>query len=221
MKKLIVITDAKYVRNFIDTDCFNKIVDNDTFVACAKDITCKESIVNYAKFSGEFSLSPINKSLYTFITLLLLYSNRKLNKGFYFYFKRRNVAIYYPSVRLKSKVAEWCSNSLCQLIIIHVLEFIRPFFRPFQLLRFCLIVIIDFFGLTNMVVKLYNCLPIENKELKSIIDRINPDLVLIPNGGLDPFAGEVSFLSRKKYGFKTMYLLDNWDNLCSKASFPI
>ncbi len=209
-----------YVRNYIDTDCFNKIIDNDTFIACAKNITNKQSIVNYAKFSGEFGPSIINESLYTFITLLLMYSKRKLNKGFYFFFKRRNVAIYYPSKKIKNKVAEWCSNSLCQLIIIHVLEFIRPFFRPFQFLKFCLILIIDFFGLTNMVVKLYKCLPIENKELKSIINRINPDLVLIPSSGLDSFAGEVSFLSRKKYKFKTMYLIDNWDNLSSKSVFP-
>lgn len=49
---------------------------------------------------------------------------------------------------------------------------------------------------------------------------MRPDLVLIPNGGLDPNAHEVLAL-QKKWNFKTILLVDNWDNLCSKSRFLI
>ena len=210
-----------YVRNYLETDAFKKIIDKDTFIACTENINNKDSIVNYRNFVGEFGLSKINESLFTFITLLLMFSNRNINKGFYFYFKIRNTTIYFPSLRLKSKAAEWCSNTLCQSIIIHVLEFFRPFFQPIKLLKFFLIVLIDFFGLTGKVVKLYKHILPKNKKLMSILEQVNPDLILIPNGGLDPYTNDVIFASHRKDQFKTMLLIDNWDNLCSKSKFPI
>jgi hypothetical protein len=220
LKKLIVITSPLYIRNYIDTDAFKKIKDKNTFITCTTSISNKQGVVNDPNFVGEFESSNFNKSTFTFFTLLLMYSNRKVNKGFYFYFKVRNTTIYYPSLRLKNKASEWFSNRLCQLITVRVLEFIRPFIHPIRLLKFCLIVIIDFLRLTNMIIKIYNFLLIKNKELKSIIESVNPDLVLIPNGGLDHNAHEVLALSTK-FKFKTMLLLDNWDNLCSKSKFPI
>ena len=220
MKKLIVISSTLYIRNYIDTDAFKKIKDKNTFITCTTNISNKQSVVNDPNFVGEFESSNFNKSLFTFFTLLLMYSNRKLNKGFYFNFKTRNTTIYYPSLRLKNKVSEWFSNRLCQLITIRVLEFLRPFVHPIRLLNFCFIVIIDFLQLTNKIINIYNFLLNKNKELKSIIKSVKPDLVLIPNGGLDPNAHEVLALSTK-WNFKTMLLVDNWDNLCSKSKFPI
>ena len=220
MKKLIIITSPLYVRNYVDTSAFKKIIDENTFIACTSDISNKKSIVNDANFVGEFESSNLNKSLYTFFTLLIMYSKRKVGKGFYFYFKIRHTTIYYPSLRLKNKVDQWFPNKLINYIIILILEFSRPFFHPLSLFKFLLIVLIDFLGLTKKLVKVYNLLLNNNKELQSIIEKVNPDLVLVPNGGLDPNAHEVLALSAQN-NFKTMLLIDNWDNLCSKASFPI
>ena len=192
-----------------------------TFIACTTDeITDKKSLVNDSNFEGEFESSSFNKSLFSFFTLLLMYSNRKLNKGFYFYFKLRNTTIYFPSIRLKNKAEEWFSIKFLQRTTIFILELLRPFFHPRRLFKFLMIVTIDFFKLTNKLIKLNNLLFIKNKDLVNIIKRVKPDLVLIPNGGLDPNAHEVIALS-KKYNFKTMLLIDNWDNLCSKSRFII
>ena len=221
MKKLIIITSPLYIRNYVGTDAFKKIKGKDTFIACTtEDITNKKNVVEDPNFVGEFECSSFNKSLFTFFTLLLMFSNRKLNKGFYFYFKLRNTTIYYPSIRLKNKAAEWFSNKFLQLVTIKFLECIRPFLHPVRLLKFCLIIIIDSLKLTNILVSLYNLFLFKNKELKSIIERVRPDLVLIPNGGLDPNAHEVLAL-QKKWNFKTILLVDNWDNLCSKSRFLI
>lgn len=221
LKKLIIITSPLYVRNYVGTGAFDKIKDENTFIACSSDeITDKTSLVNDSNFVGEFESSNLNKSLFSFFTLLLMYSNRKLNKGFYFYFKLRNTTIYYPSIRLKNKAQKWFSSKFLQRYTIFVLELLRPFFHPMRLFKFCLIVTIDFFRLTNKLVKLNNLLLINNRELIKIIERVQPDIVLMPNGGLDPNAHEVIALS-KKFNFKTMLLIDNWDNLCSKSRFLI
>lgn len=219
MKKLIVITSPLYIRNYIETDAFKDIIDEETFITCTENINNKSAIVNHPNFVGEFGLNKTNESLFYFITLLLMYSNRSKSKGFYFYFKIRNVTIFFPSLRLKRKAKEWCSNTLCQSLIIRVLEVVRPFLQPVKLLKFLLIITIDFLGLTNNVVNLYkNILP-KNKELILILDKVNPDLILIPNGGLDPYTNDVIFSSRRKSKSKVMLLIDNWDNMCSKSRF--
>jgi len=219
LKKLIIITSPLYIRNYIETDAFKDIIDKETFIVCTENINNKTAVVNHSNFAGEFGLSKINESLFSFMTLLLMYKNRHVGKGFYFYFKTRNVAIYFPSLRLKRKAKEWCTNVLCRSLIVRVLEGIRPLLQPIRLLKFLLIIIIDSLGLTNSVVKLYrNTLP-KNKGLMSIIDRVDPDLILAPNGGLDPYTNDVMFLSRNRNNCKTMLLIDNWDNLCSKSRF--
>lgn len=221
MKKLIIITSPLYVRNYIETDAFKAVVDENTFIACSRDITDKNSIKSYGQFSGECGVSAVNELLFGFITKLMMYSNRGINKGFFFYFKIRNPTIYFQSLRLKRKVDIWCSNKLFNYLIIRLLEIIRPFLHPKTLFVYCLIVVIDFLGLTNSVVKRYKSILPINKELKRIIDKVKPDLVLIPNGGLDSLSNDVIFLSNQKHKFKTMLLIDNWDNLCSKSRFAI
>jgi hypothetical protein len=220
LKKLILITNPLFVRNYIDSGAFNNIKDANTYLICTRSISNKEKLSSDPGYIGEFEASRINKFLFNFITLLLMYSNRRQNKGFYFYFKQRNTTLYYPSLRLKNIVFERFNNKFLRLSIIKFIEMCRPFTQPFKLFSFCCIVLIDFLALSNLIVKIYNSLLINNKELKLLIKKINPDIVLIPNGGLSANAHEALSLS-KKLNFKSMLLIDNWDNLCSKSRFPI
>lgn len=220
MKKLIIITSPLYIRNYIDTDAFNKIKDKNTFIACTSNISNKQSVLSDESFVGEFESSSINKAIFTFFSLLIMYSKRRVGKGLYVYFKIRHTTIFYPSLRLKKKVDQWFSNKLIKYIVIRILEFSRLFFHPVSFLKLFLIVLIDFLGLTKKLVKAYNLLLHNNIELKSIIEKVNPDLILIPNGGQDSNLHEVLALSAQN-SFKTIVLIDNWDNLCSKAVFPV
>jgi hypothetical protein len=220
MKILIIITSPLFIRNYVETDAFKKIRGRSTFIACTSNLTHKNKIINHENFAGEFEASSLNKKLFTFFTSLLMYSNRKVNKGFYFYFKVRNPTIYYRSIRLKNKVSKWFKNKILQNITISILEFMRPFSHPINLLRFCIIVLIDHLHLSNLSIKIYNSLIASNKQLISIVEAIKPDLVIMPNGGLDENAHEALSLSTKS-NFKTMLMIDNWDNLCSKSRFPI
>ena len=83
MKKLIVITSPLYIRNYVDSDAFIKVKDKDTFIVCTRNITNKQSVIGSSNFAGEFEASKVKKDLFYFISLLLMYSNRKINKGFY------------------------------------------------------------------------------------------------------------------------------------------
>lgn len=220
MKKLIVITSPLFVRNYIDSGAFEKIRDKDTALIFTKNISNKKPLISDPGFVGEFETSRINKSFFNFITLLLMYSNRSSNKGFYFYFKQRNTTIYYQSLRLKKIVTKRLKVKVLIALTIKCLEFFRPFSQPIKLLNFLLIFTIDLLGLSNFVVKTYNNFLLNNYELKSLIKSVKPDLVLIPNGGLDSNAHEVLSICRR-LNFKTMLLIDNWDNLCSKSRFPV
>ena len=203
MKILIVITSPLFIRNYVETDAFQRINGKETYITCSSNISNKKSVTNDKNFVGEFEANKIKESLFIFFTYLLMYSSRNVNKGFFFYFKTRNPTIYYSSIRLKNKVHKLFSNKVLRYISIRFLEFLRPFFHPVSLLKFCLIVLIDSLKLTSLAIKIYNFLLIRNKELKSIIENVNPDLVLIPNGGLDVNCHEVLALSNAS-NFKTM-----------------
>jgi hypothetical protein len=221
MKKLIIIVSPLYVRNYIETDAFKNIKDKDTFFVCSDNLSDrdKKSIMKYGNFSGEFGTTDRRSAFFIFISTLLMYANRNKNKGFYFYFRKGFAAIYFPSLRLKGKVREWTSNKIIQKIIITVLEFLRPIKNPLRSLQCLLFILVDFFGLSNLIVNLYKkILPI-NKDLESIIKQTRPDLVLIPNGGLNVLVADVINLSLKKYSYKTMLLIDNWDNISGKSRF--
>ena len=88
VKKLIIITNPLYVRNYIQTNSFKKILDDDTYIACVGGIASEDLIRKYWNFSGVFSVSKISEALFSYISMLLMYDNRKLNKGFYFYFNK-------------------------------------------------------------------------------------------------------------------------------------
>ena len=148
MKILIVITSPLFIRNYVETDAFQRINGKETYITCSSNISNKKSVTNDKNFVGEFEANKIKESLFIFFTYLLMYSSRNVNKGFFFYFKTRNPTIYYSSIRLKNKVHKLFSNKVLRYISIRFLEFLRPFFHPVSLLKFCLM-----FGSTNILLK--------------------------------------------------------------------
>ena len=64
---------------------------------------------------------------------------------------------------------------------------------------------------------LENKLPI-NEDLESKIDSILPDLIIFPNSAYNTLGCDILRVSEKKK-IKTLFLVDNWDNLSSKTVF--
>lgn len=221
MRKLIIISNILYIRNYIETGAFKNIIDDDTYFACIKNIKGIEKLRMLANFAGEIEVTKNNERLYGFVTKVLMHANRNVNKGFYLYFKIRFTAIYFQSLRLRKKVVNSGLNRFWQSVVIRVLEFIRPIVETKKLLEFIIILIINYLGLTNFVVKLFSSFLPLNKDILSIVNEVKPDLVLMPNGALDPLANDVFCIAHRVRSFKTMLLIDNWDNLCSKSKFPL
>ena len=96
----------------------------------------------------------INEELFSYVSMLLMYENRKLNKGFYFYFKRHNITVYYKSIKLKKIVSRYIRNKFLQVIIIQILELLRPFRQFKKLLVLSSIITISSLGLTKLLLNI-------------------------------------------------------------------
>lgn len=59
-----------------------------------------------------------------------------------------------------------------------------------------------------------------NESIERIIREQRPEVVVFPITGVESTGYELVLLSRK-YGFKTLFLVNGWDNLSSKGVFPI
>lgn len=59
-----------------------------------------------------------------------------------------------------------------------------------------------------------------NNSLELIIKEHKPDVVIFPVTGVESTGTELILLSQK-YHFKTLFLINGWDNLSSKGIFPI
>ena len=55
-----------------------------------------------------------------------------------------------------------------------------------------------------------------DKQLENLIKKINPNLIVIPSSSYEGESFEIIKIANK-YGIKTLMLIDNWDNLCSKT----
>ena len=58
-----------------------------------------------------------------------------------------------------------------------------------------------------------------NYDVEKIVQEYKPDLVIFPFTGVEGTGVELVSLSRK-YGFKTFFLVNGWDNLSSKGILP-
>ena len=57
-----------------------------------------------------------------------------------------------------------------------------------------------------------------NADLERVLREVRPDLVLLPCSAYDPIGNDLARLA-PSLGFKTLFLVDNWDNLSSKSIF--
>jgi hypothetical protein len=58
------------------------------------------------------------------------------------------------------------------------------------------------------------------EEIHELLQRVEPDLVIVPTGGTDPLVVD-TIRSCRELGIKTLAIIYNWDNLSSKGVFPV
>ena len=221
MKKLILINNIIYTRNYIDTDAFRNIVDEDTYFAFSKGLASRGDTRDYKQLDTEIGATRLNRYFFGVITELLMCANRSKSKGFNLRFKLSHTAFHFRSYRLRDIVEKRFKNNHVSNFVILILEAVRSVFPIGKTLRHLSIMLLSKLGLTNFFLLLYTRLIPLNKDIASLVDEVQPDLVLIPSGGLDVIANDFFCLSLRKGSFKTVLMIDNWDNLCSKSTFPV
>lgn len=202
MKKILFILSSDlFVRNYIRTgviDSLNK--EYDCKIVASRNIFNKDEVEKLKNFAGYYISDPKAEKRSYFIMNVTLWRYRKKSTTFIFRFMRksrlRDFNIFSSWSQFKAFLAfvkrEIKRNSLLFHIILGNL-FIYPFF-----------------------IFIYKKIIPHNKYLEELIQSIKPDLILFPSSAFDPIGNDIIEIGIKKK-LKTVFLIDNWDNLSSKT----
>ena len=198
-KLLISINSDLYIRNYIDTGCFedlNKKYDC-YFIGSNNDLFNKSKFKNKIKkqkFLGFISYNSYEINLFH----KYLYKNFLLNKN------NSKTIFFLTKLRLKFKYY-WEGESIFKSILMFL-----PRYYSFLKKN------ISYFYLKILKKNFFNSSI--NLKLKSIFIKINPDLVIFPMQDSHILSFDLIRLSKKS---KSLALIDNWDNLSSRGTYSI
>ena len=203
-KILIILSDYLFVRNYIETKVFNKIINTKHYTI--------EFLINK-------SLKLNKKKLKNIKTSYFEYSNNERQK-FLKIFQRKIWIDRSKSNSFKFKLKIYLNfNKYINSDDEHLLQKIIKF--PLRLLRFIKNYISFFYDtliIFSPIHKLYEDKIEINKLLKSKIFTYKPDLIIMPTNTINPTKYDL-YKILKKVKIKVLYLVDNWDNLSSKSTF--
>ena len=199
-KLLLILNSDEYLRNFLSVGSFDEII---------KEYNCKflfsNNIVNknFIKKNLNYSFYEIkldNLKNHFKIFDALMIKNIRLSKSFEFRFYRTIDPCFYL---LKND------------------NFIKIFFEILKKIIKSTFVTLKLFLLKNSFINYHyikrkiNKIKI-NYDLTYKISQFNPDLVVFPSSGTDPYGMDIS-LACEKNNLKSFMIIDNWDNLSSKT----
>jgi hypothetical protein len=196
---LIVLSSKSYFRNYVTTRAFQTIKENFHI-----HYFLSSEISEFDEISSEnlHFFTPDHKSDAQHLRIfnLLMWRNRKKSISFAFRIKRfHQLKLGFPHG----------TN--------FIIRFIKIFWRLVQwlLIRFEAYVIASspFFP-TYLNLFIHNLTP--HPVLKSVLDKVNPDLVIYPSSTYEAIGNDV-ISECKRLNIKSLFLIDNWDNLSSKS----
>ena len=233
MRKLIIIAFEEYIRNYIGQNVFQGIADSNTWTACGADVKSKDKLAKLGDFVGEIHISEQKITRFNFTALLLMYNHRRKSSSFHFRFKRNFRSLYFfnrnfgfgpfqKRQRSKNALGNNPTKEKHTLTIatylasvaIHAVRAVR------DLPKFLLVTGICRSGLLPLTLKIIRDRTPVNPDLEKIISQVKPDLIIYPSSAFETLGDEIIRAAKKNGRAKTLYLIDNWDNLSSKSIFP-
>lgn len=203
MKKkiLIVINGEVYLRNYIKTKVFKKLIKNyDVSYIANKEIINKSLLKSLKNFSGFFNVHKEQSTKENRIRNVLMWRYRYLSKSFIYrikWFSEINIFELYEDFTFKLLLNKIFRIGTVLKFNIYVRVFgnflLFPFFKYF------------YFDNDNVIFSL------EKKIIKE-----NPDLIIFPTDSQTKVGNDILKICIKKK-IKTLYLIDNWDNLSDKT----
>jgi len=209
MKKILfIISSDLFIRNYIKTGVIDFLSKNyDLKIACYKNIHLKSEIDKLDNFIGFYTSNIRQDKRRYFLMDVTLWRYRKRSTTFNFRFMRvsklsnldffsslKNIKEFLSFLKEKLKFQNLNRKNLI-LRIIFGNRFIFPIFSILYKKRLAI-----------------------NKSLEVIIRKQEPDLVVFPSSAYDPIGYDIIEIG-KRNKVKTLFLIDNWDNLSSKTVF--
>jgi len=204
MKKILfIISGELFLRNYIRTGVIDYLSKNyDCKIIADRKIYNKVVVEKLENFAGYYISDPKEFDKRRNLMSVISWRYRKKSTLFIFRIMRftglRDLN-FFSSLRQFKVFISYVKRNLNRnsklLQMIYGNLFIFPFFIFFYRLRLTL-----------------------NKSLEKYVESLKPDLILFPSSAFDPIGYDILEISRKKK-VKTIFLIDNWDNLCSKTVF--
>lgn len=232
VKKLFVINSNLYIRNYLQSGVLESLDDGELYVVAHRNmVTLDDELKNLPNFLGFFSYNPRAHKRHYFLSFVLMHYFQERSKTFRWKLEMmrdklrkqwdperarhsRTQRRLYKFFRLflKPEQSAQCSlETACGLLKLRTLCSLKknkPFWhsvfgRP---------------GLVQLFKAWFRAAVPPNAELEKLIADLRPDIVLFPSNAIDPVGNDLTRLKRK-YGYQTLFLIDNWDNLSSKSVF--
>ena len=194
MKILIVLSQDEYIRNYCQTGAFESLQrDHECYILVADRCTQAETLRNLPGYLGKLKTDASLDNAHYDLFNVLTWQHRKTSRTFYFRFSRLYKT--FPNNR-------WTN-------IIHNLRGLKKAARYVLLGNRA----VGKFAIPRLIAR---C-PV-NPDLDRVEQTLQPDLVLLPCSAYDPIGNDLARLGSSR-GFRTLFLVDNWDNLSSKSIF--
>jgi len=225
MKKLVIITSDLYVRNYLQTDALSQIEDENCYFLASDEVTLREPLQAKANFFGFFHYDAARTRNNMFMTnvLMLRHQNRSRTFSYRFRRMRENTWKQFSAEKLaQSKTYQHLSRVLPQPIS-HLLAL--QVARALKLLKLSTadrenigIALLGRPGIAELYGQWFERAVKPSQDLENAIARLKPDVVIFPCLAIDPPGNDIVRL-QKKLGYRSLFLIDNWDNLSSKSVF--
>ena len=219
-KKILIYIPHDSYFYYFQYDAYKEIKKNYHLYFLLNKQTCKNDKnvlknYNYSFFNPDQGL----QKKYSRIIFLGMAYNRKISKSFTYLFRR-----YFPNFFdfLKRKKQKRSESEVKENIIIFYLKNFYEYFNIFNKDKFFLRrSILQLFSLPPLF-KLYKSKTVDGDEndfaLIKKVKKINPDLIIYPTHCFEPESITLCKVA-EAIDKKTLFLIDNWDNISSKTVF--
>jgi hypothetical protein len=203
-KILIVISHDLFVRNYLQTKVLEPLMAAFTCSVLASDgVTDKATVEQTPGFAGYFKTDRRIDSFHQALFDLLMWRYRNRSKSFYFRFLRylRIDLLKQPKglLGVLRNAISFLAHNIKDPRALRIVMFGNKYLFPLSLK-----------WITKRIPP--------NADLQRRILELQPDIIAFPSSAYDSVGNDVIRIAKARK-MKTLFLIDNWDNLSSKSLF--
>lgn len=227
MRKLFFISGNNYIRNYVETGVLHAIRNGSSLpVAIESDVAISEKLASELQICGRFKYEANAVFAHDLLFKVLMLTYRRRSTAFAFRYRREwdyLATLWRTAVKVGQSTSQVPFGNLLprfvrELILVRKSnpDYFLRVVKQSSLLVFARLMSLP--GLSALFRLLFDQCVRPNADVEKIIAATRPDLIIIPTNAYEPLLNDVHRL-RRKHGYRTFLLVDNWDNLSSKTVF--